>query len=85
MNIRDDDQVSAVALIVESEAETAARVADEASIDGVSPAAALDGDDFVDVGTEDAEADADASEDAEADADASEDIEPDDTEGGPQA
>ena len=28
MNIRDDDQVSAVALVVESEAETAARVAD---------------------------------------------------------
>jgi DNA gyrase subunit A len=30
MNIRDDDQVSAVALVVESEAETAANVADEA-------------------------------------------------------
>ncbi len=32
MNIRDDDQVSAVALVVESEAETAARVADGAPI-----------------------------------------------------
>jgi DNA gyrase subunit A len=30
MNIRDDDQVSAVALVVESEAQTAAAVADEA-------------------------------------------------------
>jgi hypothetical protein len=29
MNIRDDDQVSAVALIVESEAETAAPVIDD--------------------------------------------------------
>jgi DNA gyrase subunit A len=32
MNIRDDDQVSAVALVVESEAETAAKVADGAPI-----------------------------------------------------
>jgi hypothetical protein len=29
MNIRDDDRVSAVALVVESEAQTAAAVADE--------------------------------------------------------
>jgi hypothetical protein len=29
MNIRDDDQVSAVALVVESEAETAAPVIDD--------------------------------------------------------
>ncbi len=35
MNIRDDDQVSAVALVVESEAETAAPVAD----DGIPPTA----------------------------------------------
>jgi DNA gyrase subunit A len=39
MNIRDDDQVSAVALVVESEAQTAASVADEAD-----PAAATDAD-----------------------------------------
>ena len=32
MNIRDDDQVSAVALVVESEAETAAKVADDGPI-----------------------------------------------------
>ncbi len=32
MNIRDDDQVSAVALVVESEAETAAKVADGAPV-----------------------------------------------------
>jgi hypothetical protein len=37
MNIRDDDQVSAVALIVESEAATAAPVAgdDQLAIDGL--------------------------------------------------
>ncbi|HEX3977162.1 MAG TPA: DNA gyrase subunit A [Solirubrobacteraceae bacterium] len=43
MNIRDDDQVSAVALVVESEAETAAKVADGAPVsvadDDVPPAA----------------------------------------------
>jgi DNA gyrase subunit A len=54
MNIRDDDQVSAVALVVESEAEAAAKVADEAegmptepqadasapeAVDGVEPPA----------------------------------------------
>ena len=51
MNIRDDDQVSAVALVVESEAPTAAPVADEPTdptevpIDDGSPAEALgDGD-----------------------------------------
>ena len=51
MNIRDDDQVSAVALVVESEASTAAPVADEPTdptevpIDDGSPAEALgDGD-----------------------------------------
>jgi DNA gyrase subunit A len=43
MNIRDDDQVSAVALIVESEAETAARIAGEPPIDGDDLDAALDG------------------------------------------
>jgi DNA gyrase subunit A len=32
MNIRDDDQVSAVALVVESEAETAAKVADDGPV-----------------------------------------------------
>ena len=32
MNIRDDDQVSAVALVVESEAETAAKVAGDAPV-----------------------------------------------------
>ncbi len=39
MNVRDDDRVSAVALVVESEAPTAAVVADGApELDGVSPA-----------------------------------------------
>jgi DNA gyrase subunit A len=37
MNLRDDDQVSAVALVVESEAQTAAQVLDD---DGVAPPAA---------------------------------------------
>jgi DNA gyrase subunit A len=37
MNIRDDDQVSAVALVVESEAATAAPVADEPPADEPSP------------------------------------------------
>src|SRR5581483_10775563 len=32
MNIRDDDQVSAVALVVESEAETAAKVAEDGPV-----------------------------------------------------
>ncbi len=36
MNIRDDDQVSAVALVVESEAETAAKVAERTEPDGSS-------------------------------------------------
>jgi DNA gyrase subunit A len=55
MNIRDDDQVSAVALVVESEAQTAAAVADEADPavetgadptagNGVSPDSGLDPD-----------------------------------------
>src|SRR6478672_5342014 len=39
MNIRDDDQVSAVALVVESDAETAAPVADEQSSAGDGPGA----------------------------------------------
>jgi len=45
MNLRDEDQVSAVALVVESEAETAATVADDGApaADG-SVAAATDGD-----------------------------------------
>jgi DNA gyrase subunit A len=47
MNIRDDDQVSAVALVVESEAETAAKVADDGPVsvaddDVVADAAAAD-------------------------------------------
>jgi DNA gyrase subunit A len=37
MNIRDDDQVSAVALVVESEAQTAAAVAEEADGNGSAP------------------------------------------------
>ncbi len=99
MNIRDDDQVSAVALIVESEAETAARVADEAAIDGVSPTAALDGDsdavDIGDAGAEGPEADASVSDDTDPDDTDPDDTElddiepsdtdPDDTDGGPQA
>jgi hypothetical protein len=40
MNIRDDDQVSAVALIVESEADTAAKV-----VNGVNGVVAEDGSD----------------------------------------
>jgi DNA gyrase subunit A len=46
MNLREDDQVSAVALVVESEAETAAQVIDDAPTapDGGEPAAAPDGD-----------------------------------------
>ena len=32
MNLRDDDQVSAVALVVESEAQTAAPVAENGSV-----------------------------------------------------
>ncbi len=43
MNIRDDDQVSAVALIVESDAETAAPIMGESAIDGDGTGAALDG------------------------------------------
>src|ERR1700722_5555868 len=53
MNLRDDDQVSAVALVVESEAETAAQVIedevpvddaviDDAVIDELAPASDLD-------------------------------------------
>jgi DNA gyrase subunit A len=38
MNIRDEDHVSAVALVVESEAETAAPVADDAAPDDAPPA-----------------------------------------------
>ncbi len=37
MNIREDDQVSAVALVVESEAETAAGVVEELPLDDVTP------------------------------------------------
>jgi DNA gyrase subunit A len=39
MNIRDDDQVSAVALVVESEAQTAAQVLDDNGENGAAPAA----------------------------------------------
>jgi DNA gyrase subunit A len=39
MNIRDDDQVSAVALVVESEAATAAPVAGDPPADEPSPPA----------------------------------------------
>jgi DNA gyrase subunit A len=47
MNLRDDDQVSAVALVVESEAATAAPVAgngDAPLADGSAPGASIDGD-----------------------------------------
>jgi len=43
MNLRDDDQVSAVALVVESEAQTAAPVADDGTVTLDGPAAPLDG------------------------------------------
>jgi DNA gyrase subunit A len=36
MNVRDDDRVSAVALVMESEADTGAPV-DDVSVDGASP------------------------------------------------
>ncbi len=66
MNIRDDDQVSAVALVVESEAETAAKVADGGPVsvaDDNVPAAA----DLADDLGEDPAGDADEATVAEAD------------------
>jgi DNA gyrase subunit A len=39
MNIRDDDQVSAVALVVESEAQTAAQVLGDNGDNGAAPVA----------------------------------------------
>jgi DNA gyrase subunit A len=84
MNIRDDDQVSAVALIVESEAETAAPIAGEAPIDGGSPGAAVNGD-GVDAGLDGASAGGTEAYDTEPDDPEAYDTEPDDTEGGPQA
>jgi hypothetical protein len=54
MNIRDDDQVSAIALVVESEAPTAASVADEpeaspmSDVTDVTDADEAVGDDFAD-------------------------------------
>jgi DNA gyrase subunit A len=84
MNIRDDDQVSAVALIVESEAETAAPIAGEAPIDGGSPGVAVNGD-GVDVGRDGAGADGTEAHDIGPDDTEPDDTEPDDTEGGPQA
>jgi DNA gyrase subunit A len=77
MNIRDDDQVSAVALVVESEAETAAKVADGAPVsvaDDDVPAAA----DLADVAADDTLAEAD--DDAVGEDDASDDDAPDDAE-----
>jgi DNA gyrase subunit A len=72
MNIRDDDQVSAVALVVESEADTAAKVADGAPIsvaDDDVPAAADLADGAVDMGADTgAEAPPDDDEPAAADA-----------------
>ncbi len=61
MNIRDDDQVSAVALVVESEADTAAKVAGDGPVsvaddDVVADAAAADLD-ARDAGADDAEID----------------------------
>jgi DNA gyrase subunit A len=55
MNIRDDDQVSAVALVVESEAETAAKVADDGPVsvaDDNVPAAVDVADELADVADE---------------------------------
>jgi len=58
MNLRDDDQVSAVALIAESDAPTAARVQEE------EPASALEGEEVVADGDDDAaEAEEEAPED----------------------
>jgi hypothetical protein len=77
MNIRDDDKVSAVALVVESEADTAAKVADGGPVsvvdDTLPPAAEVA--DMPD------DADADALDDADMDApsDADDDA-PDDAE-----
>jgi DNA gyrase subunit A len=67
MNLRDDDQVSAVALIVESEAQTAAPVVENgsASEDGMDPAIdadALGADDTADDGADGADAGTDADE-----------------------
>jgi DNA gyrase subunit A len=58
MNIRDDDQVSAVALVVESEAETAAKVADDGPVsvaDDNVPAAVDVADELADVADEPAD------------------------------
>jgi DNA gyrase subunit A len=64
MNIRDDDQVSAVALVVESEAETAAPVTESDAPDAGVPA--IDGNgavppDVADVASDDAEPETDGS------------------------
>jgi DNA gyrase subunit A len=44
MNIREDDRVSAVALVAESSADTEAKVQEELSGNGAGPAASADGD-----------------------------------------
>jgi DNA gyrase subunit A len=44
MNLRDDDQVSAVALVVESEASTAAQVVDEVAAPDTEPESGAEGD-----------------------------------------
>src|SRR5205807_8535896 len=67
MNLRDDDQVSAVALVVESEAPTAAKVVGNGDIDAD---AAVTGE-APEPGT-DVEPDADAAPDADADGDSAE-------------
>ncbi|MFZ1996165.1 MAG: DNA gyrase C-terminal beta-propeller domain-containing protein, partial [Solirubrobacteraceae bacterium] len=70
MNIRDDDQVSAVALVVESEAETAAKVADGGPVsvaEGDVPAAVDVADEPADVADE--SADDEPADDAPADDD----------------
>jgi hypothetical protein len=62
MNIRDDDQVSAVALVVESEAQTAAQVLGDSGDNGDNGAAPVDDapdlptDDVPDLPTDDAAA-----------------------------
>jgi DNA gyrase subunit A len=53
MNIRDDDRVSAVALVAESQAETDAKVQDELDGNGDAPSEGLDVVEGADVGVED--------------------------------
>jgi DNA gyrase subunit A len=68
MNIRDDDQVSAVALVVESEAETAAPVTESDAPDGGAPVTDGNGatpHDVVDTAPDDAEPESDGSADPE--------------------